>query len=574
LLFIERLSRAMRGWRLAGRLWEPAAVAGVLVTLAAALVWQAWRLGITVDEPSHLLSSHLYWQGADRLEPRDLPPLIKIVCGWVPGHFPVVIPFDIHDEREKRSEWELAQAMMSQTDRAVIQPLFFWTRLPLILFPLLTTWLVWRWGRLLWGPVAGVALAAAYAFAPTALGHGALIKNDIAATFAYLLFWFFLWSFWRAPSIRGAAGVGAATLLALLSKMSMLWLACVGPLGVVIAMWRTRKAGPTIAAALALTMAVPYLGTLAACQFETRRISAFELDALGYDPLLPKPFLAAAQAFRVLPLPVPLWKGALNLMRNNGQAAPVYLLGAVEPEGSRLYFLVALLVKAPLPILTLVVTGMLLLARDGLRRRLGQAAFFWIVPGLLYITLASLSSLQLGVRLILPALPFGLLIAGRSMRLMLDTNRRLLLAAALAWVVIGTARAYPNSIAYLNEFARGQTGGLPFLADSNFDWGQGLPYLAEYLSSRRIPVVRLAYFGNDVPRRFLPEAQVEPVMVPWSEGMVPEKKLPLRPGYYAVSATLLPGHFFPPGQRDYFDGLRRRIPDAIIGNSIYFYHVR
>jgi hypothetical protein len=553
--------------------WERAAIALVLLVLTSALVWQAWRLGITVDEPSHLLSSHLYWQGADRLEPRDLPPLIKIVSGWVPGRFPIVLSFKIGDENEKRTEWVLAQEMMDKTPRAVIQPLFFWTRLTLIVFPLLVTWLVWRWGRELWGAGIGVALAAAYAFAPTALGHGALVKNDIAATFGYGLFWYSLWRLWRAPGIARAAAAGGALLIALLSKMSMLWLAGVAPLAALVVMRRAGRSRAAIAAAVVLTVLIPYLGTLAACQFETRRISAFELDALSYDPLLPKPFLAAAHIFRVLPMPVPLWEGTLNLIRNNGQAAPVYLLGEVRPEGSPFYFLVALLAKAPLPLLGMAAAGLWLLARDVLRRRLEWSVFFWIAPGLLYMALASLSTLQLGLRLILPAFPFGLLMAGRTMRLLLDRSRPALVVAAVAWVALGAARTYPNSMSYFNELAGGPESGLLYLADSNLDWGQGLPDLARYVETHHIPSVRLAYFGNDLPWRFFRAEQVEPVLVPWSKGMLPDKELSVRPGYYAVSATLLPGQFFPPEQRDYFAPLRRRRPAAIIANSIYLYHV-
>ena len=72
---------------------ERACVAVILVGLAAALVAQAWMTGVPIDSPSHVLSSYLYWHGADRLEPRDMPPLIKLAAGWVPAliGLPVVL---------------------------------------------------------------------------------------------------------------------------------------------------------------------------------------------------------------------------------------------------------------------------------------------------------------------------------------------------------------------------------------------------------------------------------------------------------------------------------------------------
>lgn len=45
------------------------------------------------------------------------------------------------------------------------------------------------------------------------------------------------------------------------------------------------------------------------------------------------------------------------------------------------------------------------------------------------------------------------------------------------------------------------------------------------------------------------------------------------PGYYAVSATLLPGHFFAPEYRDYFRFFRDRRPFAKAGYSIFLYYV-
>jgi hypothetical protein len=67
--------------------------------------------------------------------------------------------------------------------------------------------------------------------------------------------------------------------------------------------------------------------------------------------------------------------------------------------------------------------------------------------------------------------------------------------------------------------------------------------------------------------------QIELLPVPWAEGLVRERELTLQPGYYAVSATLLPGQFFPPSCRDYLRPLRDRQPMARVANSIYIYRV-
>jgi hypothetical protein len=59
-----------------------------------------------------------------------MPPLIKIVCGWVPRLFELPLPPDLGHSGESRHEWEVSLVMMEKLEWARIQPLFFYTRLP------------------------------------------------------------------------------------------------------------------------------------------------------------------------------------------------------------------------------------------------------------------------------------------------------------------------------------------------------------------------------------------------------------------------------------------------------------
>ena len=51
---------------------------------AALLAYPAWHLDVTADEPSHFAAAQQYWLGNDVLEPSDTPPLMRILCGWIP----------------------------------------------------------------------------------------------------------------------------------------------------------------------------------------------------------------------------------------------------------------------------------------------------------------------------------------------------------------------------------------------------------------------------------------------------------------------------------------------------------
>lgn len=528
---------------------------------------------MTADEPSHLLSSYLYWHGRDRLPPRDMPPLIKIVGGWVPAGYDLPVDPTLGKWGDTRHEWTTSFGVVEKMDFDLIREVLFRSRLPLLVFPCLTVLLLWRWGRQLFSPRTAVVQAGAFAFEPTALGHGAWFKNDHAATFGYLLFWFCAWRYWREPSASRVLQLALALFLAVISKLSML-IVIPAALAVVAARFAFhpgRKAGIAVSH-LAAVLIIPYLSVLAAYQFETHRISAAHLGDLQAAGA-PAALVSLANLFRVIPVAIGMWDGFVSLVAYSAEPSATYLLGEFYPTGSPLYFLVAMLVKAPVPVLALFTTGVVLLAARCYRGRLGAADWLWIAPGFLYAGLASLSSMQMGLRLILPALPFGLLLCGVAVERMRRGRYRALLALALGFLVLQSARIYPHGLTFFNLLAGGPEQGLKYLTDSNLDWGQALPELVEFMDRNGIQRVKLAYFGGDTPYRFMNQDRFEDEIPPWSEDFVAADHLQTKPGYYAISASLLQGQLFQPRFRHYYDVFKAMEPIGRVGNAIYVYKV-
>lgn len=555
--------------------WERLCLCSLLIVLSIALALEAARLGVTVDEPSHLLSSYLYWEGSDTLPPRDMPPLLKISAGWVPHLLGLPVPATLGQPGHRRAEWDAASDMMNRMEWGAIEKVFFLTRLPMLVFPLLATGLLWWWSRQLFGPVCAMLLAVALALEPTARGHSSILKNDIASLFAYLLFWYCAWRYWKTPATGNAVALGGALFLAVISKLSMLFLLGVAPL-IVTARCLSRKEGRVraILTGLSCVLLIPYLGTLAAYQFETRLLHTDELSRLWADPAVPKWFVAPAAIFRVLPVASGMWEGCVALFSSNHEAVPVYLMGQVLPEGSLFYFPAALAVKVPGALQLLIVLGIALALFYLRKGELGQGWAFWLIPGFLYITLASLSRFQLGVRLVLPALPFGLMLCGVALQWLLAHRRGQAFAALLfCWLFYRSVEIYPRGITYFNVWAGGADNGLQYLADSNLDWGQGLPDLADFARERGIRKLHLSYFGFDIPYRYFPESELEVVAPPWDDSTAKGEYLRPEPGYYAVSATLLPGHYFAPKYRNYYQVFRSLTPIAKPGHSIYVYRI-
>jgi hypothetical protein len=547
---------------------EMAALGIILVAHLAALVFLAWRTGVTIDEPAHMLSASLYWRGADNLQPRDMPPLIKIVGGWVPALLGLPVPYDNRELMAAGHEWPIALEMMARMKGDEIVRKFFLSRLPLLVFPLGCMVLVWRWSRQLFSRWIGVALASLFALEPTALGHGALFKNDLAATFAFLLLWYRLWRFWRVPIWKNAAWLGFAVLLCVLAKMSLLVFV---PIAVLVAMIRQRNDVPGLLRTMPLVVLIPYAGSLAAWQFDAARLRGADFQAYKASGDLPRWPLYPAKVFSVLPIPKGLWEGATNLMRSDEDPPAVYLLGESRQGGDRLYFAAALGVKVPAALQILVFSGLAGLLVGLWRRRWQWEDLLWATPPVVYIVLASLSSLQLGVRLVLPALPFGLLWAGAG--LVSLANQRLALGAAFAatlLVLIPVVRVFPHCLSFFNVWVGGAANGIHYLSDSNLDWGQDLRELERYRRNAGIERITLSYFGMDNPYAHLGE-NVDLVAPPWTPEHARGRWLVPTPGVWAVSATLLTGQFFRPEFRDYYRAFRSAPPIARAGYSIFIF---
>lgn len=547
----------------------------ILAVMTALQAYQAWRTGITIDEPSHLLSSYLYWRGADRLPPADMPPAIKIISGWVPNLFGLPVPGDLGHEGDSRHEWHASAAITNELPAARLKWPFFASRLPLLAFPVLTGLLIWHWGRQLFRPTTACVLVLLYALEPTALAHGSLVKNDIAATLGYLFFWYWAWRFWREPGLRTAAWIGLATLAALMAKLSMFFLLIASPLIILLRYSTLRTARIRLtAASLLMALAIPYAGSVVAYQFEVQRVRRSYLAVLSRQPGAARYLATVSHLFRAIPIPSNLWRGTVALVFSNASTAKVYMMGKIWPEGHPLYFAVALAVKIPVALQVTVISGFVLLVFRLARARIDVSDLFWILPGFLYIFLASLSALQLGIRLILPALPFGLFIAGMAIDSFLQGRRTYVLAATLVLFMAESLSIYPHGISFFNLWTGGPRNGLRYLADSNLDWGQGLPDLARYVKANKIRHFRLAYFGADNAWNYFDTETMEPLAPPWEEKWIRGTELALEPGIYAISATLLPGHYFGPKYRRYFSAFWNLRPEGIVAYSIYVYRVK
>src|SRR5262249_38384766 len=116
-----------------------------------------------------------------------------------------------------------------------------------------------------------------------------------------------------------------------------------------------------------------------------------------------------------------------------------------------------------------------------------------------FMTAVMSSHVNLGLRHVLPVYPFVFIATG----CLLARSRKRWLAPALAGLLAcETLLAWPNYIDFFNWACLGWRGGIHLLGDSNLDWGQDLPALAQWQRDHDNAPIALAYFGTADPAAY------------------------------------------------------------------------
>ena len=568
---------------------------------------------MTVDEPVHLAAGVAYWKTGTFRCYRMSPPLIRLTMAA-----PVVfLGQPVVEGLFNAPGWATRQAELAHKFAALNAPVFFdlatSARLTTLPHFILGGLVIFLWAGRLFGTAGAVVGLTLWAFTPNVLAHARLATTDIptaalmiAATYAFI----------RSldhPSTLRALGVGLALGLALAAKFTTLLLPVLWPLiwllhrvvkpGVPGSSLRQRLA-PLARGGLTLTVALVVVNALSLFEGTGQRLGSFEFmsesltrprgvadrkygpPAIASIPDLQVMYDRRINRFKGTPLehlPVPLPREFVlgfdeqkfetegiprayldpSATEEDGVIGyPVYLDGELRDTGWSDYYVRALLYKTPESTLLLAVVAVIApLASPSLRRRLpwSEMAMLAVVPAAVLASMTLGTNINIGVRYVLPLVPFACVLMGSlGLWWSLQTNRlgRALvggfLALGLGGTIAETLTIHPHYLAYFNRVSGGPDRGAEHLIDSNLDWGQDLLNLAVWLESHAPEEpVGLAYFGQIHPNLlnqrpdatplqwFLPPARPDTTNPLALTYRLPEG--PVQPGWYAVSASLVKG---------------------------------
>jgi hypothetical protein len=184
------------------------------------------------------------------------------------------------------------------------------------------------------------------------------------------------------------------------------------------------------------------------------------------------------------------------------------------------------------------------------------------------------SKLNLGIRHLLPVYPFLFLLGGMAGWTLLTRRRAwaYVVAAILLFDVISSVRSFPNYIPYANELWGGPRNTYKYLTDSNADWGQQLITVKRYLDARGIRNCWFAYFADVVADPAYYGIRCKPLTTIASVWLQPKIDVPAEiDGPVLISAGVLSGYEFGPGELNPYAQFQNLRPSAIIDDGIFVY---
>jgi 4-amino-4-deoxy-L-arabinose transferase-like glycosyltransferase len=323
-----------------------------------------------------------------------------------------------------RNELAFTRAFLYQ-DPSKVQRMLLLARIPILLLGVLLAVFVRKWAAELWGPAAGLTALFLLVFDPNVIANAALATMDLGLTAFTFVSMYYLWR-WLRFGRRGDGLLAGVTLgCALLSKYTALAF-----LPIVLAQCaiHERAAGARRAArhSVALTrfLRLVVIAGIVVVAVYAAAFNWHPMLAAGGEhrfvrsTLARIPGLSSVRRTQIIGLAERTWvpdvesyaKGAIDQRNHLIAGSHIFVMGRVFPRGVWHYYPLALLLKTPIPILLLVVL------RLYHYRRLPVVAAEWFLaaPIVGMVILACFSTVDLGIRYLLPIYPLLFVLLSRA----------------------------------------------------------------------------------------------------------------------------------------------------------------
>ncbi len=585
----------------------------MLVVMFSVMLFSSLGDSAIFDEVAHIPAGYTSLVFKDgRINPEH-PPLLKDLAAFpllfLNLHFDKNQPFWTQQDVNER-QWDAGNYLLYGAGPPRLSPrsdqvgaggeagnnpdqILFWARLPLIILSIIFGWMLFLWVRKLYGDEAGLITLFLYATSPTILAHSRFVTTDVGAAFGFFLGIVFFLKFLERRDWKSLIITGIVFGIINLFKFSMPLLVPVYLILGILWVYLEKTSYLKFIRQLILigVIGLAVIFTVYIWQVwnypQAQEVADVKYILAGYK----MPILAQADMWLVehqITRPLGHYVfGFLMVARRTAGGNTAYFEGEVSSKGWLRYFPTLLLVKEQLGLFILAIAALIFMLlkikRDSFKKeriknwmRDNIAIVAAIVFIIIYWAASMANPLNIGVRHILPTLPFFyFLIAVGISKWPRNLFKYVFLSAVGIWMVLEMAFAYPYFLSYYNKLGGGLQNGYKIATDSNYDWGQDLKRLRDWVNQNNVPKIYLDYFGGGSPQYYLGDK-----FIPWwsARGIPPLAPTEAsEPTYFAVSLNSLAGNQANPigdikiKSEDTYSWLKNKTPVSRGGSSILIY---
>jgi len=562
----------------------PWLILGIFLIASFLLMFNAsQKESATMDELAHIPAGYGYVRYLDyRLNPEH-PPLVKAIAAFPLIFQKLNFPTDKFPwQKDINGQWAAGAQFLYESGNDA-DKIIQWARLGPMLLTLILITFIYLWAKELMGRWWALLPTFLFAFSPNVLAHGHYVTTDIGAALGIFIASYYFIKFLLQPTKRHLIFSGITFGIAQLMKFSaVLLIPFFAFLILIFYFWKIYHSRQKYLSqafkyfkALVIIFLIGYslvyivylIFTLNYPIEKQITDTKFILTSFAGGPdqnwqsckltsniplkrharCLAEIDIWIAQNKILRPLGHYLL-GVLMVFQRSSGGNTAYFLGEVSAAGWWYYFPVVFLLKEPLPSLILIVLALILAIWRIIKNIKSQwskvishlsdyigthfAEFSMLIFIILYWAYSMNSPLNIGVRHILPTIPFIYILTISGLKKW--TNKKIIfnenllikffsflnnflrtslkiifIFGLLVFYLIETILAKPYFLSYFNELAGGIENGYKYVTDSNYDWGQDLKRLKSFIETwnlkneTKINKIAIDYFGGGNPKYYL-----------------------------------------------------------------------
>ncbi len=549
---------------------------------------------LVLDEPAYIAVGYYFVKYLDASMIILHPPLTFLISGFPLLFMHINLPYS-YKECVDIGYYKCSQVMFFQSGNDA-EKMALYSRIPFLILSVILGLVVFLFAEEIYGTKAAFISLIFYTFSPTILSYNTIVFTDfLIAFFVFTTIYMFWKLIMKGYSRKRLIITGISFGLALASKFTAIFLVPIMIIIYIAKIFESKKDKRKLLKNLFIqSMYILIIGIFVLYftyffSFGTISESIPERYAKSINSAIGKNFANGTSGYKIskyfvenLKIPMPQYPAGFGgqYQIESTKTKEGYLNGQIYNGGKWYYFFEVLLIKSPIPLILFFATILFFSLRNFKKELINN--LFMLLPIIFFIGVFIIANFNLGLRHILPIMPFIFLFSSQIVNVKFRNRNaniifRFLILVMLAWYVASNLSIRPHYAAYFNELV-GPENGHKYLLSSNLDMGQDLKRLRDYINENKIGKIKLSYHGAMDPAYYnisydpLPMEQY----IPWAPGFEqnnPNYKEDCSKKYGIIAISVSNLHNYHLINQSCFSWLENYAPIKRIGYTIFVYNI-